>query len=225
MLINTVIEQESWESILFHWVLKAYLTCHSWIITTHVSLGDLEKQWQMFIQQKARSKQLLNSLQWKPLAPGYLLSALQAEGANLDRIYTSYKSLILTATQLLKREPSFSGMSPFSKCMKRNLLSFLGDALSWLTRTATTRDVRDIKKKVNQLIERQTQQQETSVHVIAILNITRYATQVNRQQTQHSHWSSWEDTQWCHHPLQHHKFNIHSHKLSTDTPSWSLHSG
>ena len=71
-------------------------------------------------------------------------------------------------------------MSPLSKCT-RSLLPFLEDALSWLTRTAMTRDVRDIKKRVNQLIETQTQQQETLVHVISILNVTRYAMQVNRQ--------------------------------------------
>ena len=56
------------------------------------------------------------------------------------------KLLILTVTQLLKRGPSFNGMSPLSKHAKRSLLPFLGDALSWLTRTAMTRDVRDIKK-------------------------------------------------------------------------------
>ena len=125
--------------------------------------------------------QLLNSLQWKPLAPSYLLSALQAELANLDSIYTSYKPLILTVTQQLKREPSLNGMSPFSKCTMRSLLPFLGDALSWLMQTATTRDVRDIKKRVNQLIETQTQQQETLVHIISIPNITRYAIQFNRE--------------------------------------------
>ena len=137
----------------------------------------MEKQWKMFIQQKARSQQLLNSLQQKPLATNYFLSALQAEFANLDSIYTSYEPLTLTATQLLKREPSFNGMSPLSKCAKRSLLPFLGDALSWLTRTATTRDVRDIQKRVNQPIETQTQQQETLVHVILILNVTRYIMQ------------------------------------------------
>ena len=44
-----------------------------------------------------------------------------------------------------------------------------------------TKDVRDIKRRVNQLIETQTQQQDTLVHVISILNITRYAMQINRQ--------------------------------------------
>ena len=72
-------------------------------------------------------------------------------------------------------------MSPLSKCTMKNPLPFLRDAFSWLTRTATGRHVRDIKKRVNQLIETQIQQQGTLVHIISILNITRYATQVNRQ--------------------------------------------
>ena len=72
-------------------------------------------------------------------------------------------------------------MSPFNKHAKRSLLLFLGNALSWLTRTAMTKDVKDMKKRVNQLIETQTQQQETLVHVISILNVTMYATQINRQ--------------------------------------------
>ena len=58
---------------------------------------------------------------------------------------------------------------------------FLGDVLSWLTATATTKDVTSIKQKVNQLIRNQYSQQKTLVHVFSILNVTRYATQVNRQ--------------------------------------------
>ena len=159
----------------YYFILSWRPTCHSWIITTAVSLGDLEKQWKMFMHQKVKSQQLLNSLQQKPLVPSYLLSALQAEWANLDSIYTSYKPLILPVTQVMKKEPSFNGMSPFSKCAKRNLLPFLGDTLSWLTRTAMTKDIKNIKKRVNLLIETHTQQQETLVHVISILNVTSYA--------------------------------------------------
>ena len=133
------------------------------------------------MQKKARSQQLLNSLQQKPLAPSYLLSALQAELANLDSIYTSYKPLILAATQLLQREPAFNGMSTFSKGTKRSILPYLGDTLSWLTRVAMTKDVRGIKRRVTQLIETQTHQQDTLVHVISILNVTKYTMQVNRQ--------------------------------------------
>ena len=59
-------------------------------------------------------------------------------------------------------------------------MPLLGDALSWLMGTATTKDVSSIKKRINQLIEAQSTQQETLVHIISILNITWYAAQVNR---------------------------------------------
>ena len=135
----------------------------------------------MFLQHMGGMQQLLNSLQQKLLAPTYILSPLHAELATLDSIYTSYKPLILTATQLMRREPTFDGMSIFNKHIKRSLLPFLGDVLSWLTGTATTKDVRSIMNRVNQLIVMQHQQQETLVHIISILNVTRYTTQVNRQ--------------------------------------------
>ena len=46
---------------------------------------------------------------------------------------------------------------------------------------STTKDVMDINRRVNQLIETQTQQQDTLVHLISILNVTRYAMHFNRQ--------------------------------------------
>ena len=64
---------------------------------------------------------------------------------------------------------------------KELLLPFLGDALSWLTGTATTKDIHSIKTRINQLITTQASQHNTLVHIVSILNITRYATQVNRQ--------------------------------------------
>ena len=87
-LTDATILQESQESVLFQPVLKAHPTNHSSIITAHISLGHLEKQWRMFITQMGRT-QLLNSLQQKPLAPTYMISALQAELTNFDSIYTS----------------------------------------------------------------------------------------------------------------------------------------
>ena len=47
--------------------------------------------------------------------------------------------------------------------------------------TATTKDVSSIKNRVNQLIAMQHKQQETLVHIVSVLYVTRYATQVNRQ--------------------------------------------
>ena len=179
--ITTTTTWESRESVLFQQVLKAYPTCHSWIITAHVSSGNLEKQWRMFIKQMDRTQQLLKSLLQKPLAPAHLLPPLEAELTNLASIHISYKPLILAATQLLKKEPSLDGVSVSTKCTWRSLLPFLGDTLSRLTGTATTKDVTSIKQKVKHLISTQHSQQETLVHVISILNITRYATQVNRE--------------------------------------------
>ena len=65
--------------------------------------------------------------------------------------------------------------------MKRSLLPFLGDTLSWLTGTAITKKVISIKSRINQLISKQQSQKETLVHAISIINVTRYATQINRQ--------------------------------------------
>ena len=58
---------------------------------------------------------------------------------------------------------------------RRRLLPFLGDVLSWLTGIATTKDINSIKTRINQLITTQSSQQETLVHIISILNVTRYA--------------------------------------------------
>ena len=63
----------------------------------------------------------------------------------------------------------------------KNLLPFLGDALSWFTGPTTTKDVNSIKNRVNQLIATQHTQQETLVHIISVLNVMRYATHMHRQ--------------------------------------------
>ena len=78
-------------------------------------------------------------------------------------------------------DPSIDGNISYNRPVRRSLLPFLGDALSWLTGTATTKDVNNIKKRVNQLIETQSMLQENIVHILSILNITWHAAQVNRQ--------------------------------------------
>ena len=79
--------------------------------------------------------------------------------------------------KLLQTNPSFDGQSQPHICHRRSLLPFLGDALRWLTGTATTKDINRIKMQINQLIATQSSQ-ETLVHIISILNVTRYAAQV-----------------------------------------------
>ena len=106
---------------------------------------------------------------------------LQVELTNNEDIYNSCKTTIISAIDLLHTNPSFNRQSQSHIHHRRSLLPFLGDALRWLMGTATTKDINSIKPWINQLIMTQSSQQETLVHVISILNITRHAAQVNRQ--------------------------------------------
>ena len=128
----------------------------------------------MFNQQKTSPHQLLVKLQNQPLASQLLINALMDKFNNTKNTYESYRPTIKSAVQLPKADSE-------NQQSKRSLLPFLGDVLKWLTGTATTRDTWEIKQQVNQLIQAQGKQQETLIHVISILNVTRYATQVNRQ--------------------------------------------
>ena len=167
--------EELGESVVFQPVLQACPTCHSWIITAHISLGNLECHWKAFNGQLFRTWQLLHSLDQQPSVQTQLLSTLQVELSNIEDIYNSSKTTIISAIKLLQ-----SNQPQTHICHRRSLLPFLGDALSWLTGTATTKDIKSIKTRINQLIATQSSQQETLVHIISILNVTRYAAQVNR---------------------------------------------
>ena len=98
----------------------------------------------------------------------------------INDMYNSCKPTIISAINLLNTDPSFDGHINSNNHHKRSLLPFLGNDLRWLTGTATTKDVNSNKEWVNQLTEAQSTQQETLVHIVSILNVTRYAAQVNR---------------------------------------------
>ena len=140
--------KELGESVIFQPVLQAYPTYHSWIITVHVSLGHLEHHWKAFNRQLART-QLLCFLDQQPSALTQLLSTLQVELTNIEDIYNSCKTTIISAINLLQTNPSFNGLSKPHICHQRSLLPFLGDALRWLTGTATTKDINSIKTQIN----------------------------------------------------------------------------
>ena len=95
-------------------------------------------------------------------------------------MYNSYKTTVISAIDLLHTNPSFGGQSQSHIYHSRSLLPFLGDALRGLMWTATTKGISSIKTRIKQLIATQSSQQETLVHLTSILNITRYAAQVNR---------------------------------------------
>ena len=160
------------ELVIFQPVLQAYPTRHSWIITAHILLGNLECHWKLFNRQFDRTQQLLRSLDQHPSAPTQLLSTLQLELSNIKDIYNSGETTITSAIKLLQ-----SNQPQTHICCRRSLLPFLGDALNG---TATTNDIHSIKTRINQLIATQASQHNTLVHIVSILNITRNATQVNR---------------------------------------------
>ena len=138
--VNTTTTRESRESILFQSVLKAYPTCiilgSSWLM---YALGNLKKQWRMFIKQIDRTQHLLKSFLQKPLAPSHLLSPLESELTNLDRYPHILKTTYFGSHSTFK-EGTFIwlSLSLYHTCMRRSLLPFLGDAFSWLTGTAMT---------------------------------------------------------------------------------------
>ena len=111
------------------------------------------------------------TLDQHPSAPTQLLATLQLE---LQDIYKSSEASITSAIQLLNSNQ----LQTKAQC-RRSLLPFLSDALSWLTGTATTKDIHSIKTRNIQLIATQTSKCNTLVHIVLILNVTRYATQVN----------------------------------------------
>ena len=143
LLIGTLAEKKQdtpcHESVLFHPILKGYPTWHSWIITAHISLSDLNRQLCMFNHQKILAHQLLVKLQGQPLASHFVLHALLDGFSNIDSIYESHKPTIWSAVQLLKTK-SENLSPPENPQSKRSLLPYLGDALKWLTGTATMRD-------------------------------------------------------------------------------------
>ena len=156
-------------------MLQAYPARHSWIITAHVSLGSLECHWKLFNGQLTRTQQFLISLDQHPSAPSQLLTTLQLELSNIQDIYKSSETTITSTINLLNSNQLQTGT-----WYRRSLLLFLGTTFSWLTGTITTKDIHIIKTRINQLIATQTSQCNTLVHIVSILNVTRYATQVNR---------------------------------------------
>ena len=122
-----------------------------------------------------KTKQFLASLEHHPSASPLLMTTLQLELSNIQDLHKSHETLITSAVDLLNSNQP----QPTTRC-KRSLLPFLGTALSWLTGTATTKDISSIRTRINQLIATQSAQHDTLVHIVSILNVTSYATQVNR---------------------------------------------
>ena len=110
------------------------------------------------------------------------LQPLQVKLDNLHSLFIANKPVFSSAMSILRTQPSFDGKPICPSGRKKwSLLPFLGSALKWLTGTATTKDIKHIKKRISSLIETQENQRKTMVHIVSIPNLTPYETQVNRQ--------------------------------------------
>ena len=182
LLLHILAQGEKIESVLFQPILVAYPTRHSWIISAHINLGTLNKPMHMFNRQKNIIREMISKLRNHPDDAIEPSQPLQVELDNLHSLFMAYKPVFLSTMSILQMQPSFDGKPILpSGRKKQSLLPFLCSALKWLTGTATTKDIKNIKKRISSLIETQENQWKTMVHIVSILNLTHYETQVNRQ--------------------------------------------
>ena len=113
----------------------------------------------MFNRQKNIIRETISTLRNHPDDKIEPLQPLQVELDNLHNLFMAYKPVFSSARSILQTQPSFDGKPILpSGQKKRSLLPFLGSALKWLTGTATTKDIKYIKKWISSLIETQENQ-------------------------------------------------------------------
>ena len=156
LLLHILAQGEKIESVLFQPILAVYPTRHSWIISTHINLGTLNKPMHLFNRQKNIIREMISKLRNHPDDAIELLQPLQVELDNLRSRFMAYKPVFSSAMSILQIQPSFDGKPiPPSERKKQSLLPFLGSALKWLIGTATTKDIKHIKKRISSLIKTQ----------------------------------------------------------------------
>ena len=121
-------------------------------------------------------------LQSQTFTSNFVLNTLLGEITNIDSLYQSYRPTIQMAIQLLQTKPVLNKLSHAdSPWPKRSLLTLIQRCTTMVNRDSHNEGCARNKQWIYQLIQEQTKQQETLVHVISILIITKCATQVNRQ--------------------------------------------
>ena len=147
LLLHILAQGEKIESILFQPILAVYPTRHSWIISAHINLGTLNKPMHLFNRQKNIIREMISKLRNHPDDAIEPLQPLRVELDNLHRLFMAYKPVFSSAMSILQMQPSFDRkpIPPLGR-EKWSLLPFLGSALKWITGTATTKDIKHIKK-------------------------------------------------------------------------------
>ena len=135
------------ELVLFQPVLQAYPTRHTWIITTDISLGNLECHCTLFNRQLTRTQQFLKSLDQHPSASTQLLSTLQLELSNIQDIYNSGECTITSAIKLLQSNQPQNYTCTSTSIAEEAYYLFLEMPSVGLTRTATAKTSTALKHR------------------------------------------------------------------------------
>ena len=99
----------------------------------------------MFNRQKNIVREMISKLRNHPDDTIEPLQPLQVELDNLHNLFM--RPVFSSARSILQTQPSFDRKPiPPSGRKKRSLIPFLSSALKWLTGTATTKDIKHIKK-------------------------------------------------------------------------------
>ena len=147
LLLHILAQGKKIESVLFQLILAAYPIRHSWIISAHINLGTLNRPMHMFKRQKNIVHETISKLRNHPDDTIEPLQPLQVKLDNLHSLFMAYIPVFSSTMSIIQMQPSFDGKPiPPSRRKKRSLLPFLGSALKWLTGTATTKDIKQIKK-------------------------------------------------------------------------------
>ena len=116
-------QPEPGESVIFQPVLQAYPTRHSWIVTAHISLGNLECHWKLFKRQLTRTQQFLRSLGTNTRQHPHNSSQHFSWNCPTYRIYTHpVKPTITSAINLLNSNQP----QPITSLQKKPI-TFLGN--------------------------------------------------------------------------------------------------
>ena len=98
LLLPILAQGEKIELILFQQILVAYPTRHSWIISTHINLGTLNKPMHMFNRQKNIVCEMISKLRNHPDDTIEPLQPLQVEFDNLHSLFMAYKPVFRIGT-------------------------------------------------------------------------------------------------------------------------------
>ena len=142
LLLHILAQGEKIELVLFQPILAVYPTRHSWIISTHINLGTLNKPMHLFNRQKNIICEMISKLRNHPDDAIEPLQPLQVELDNLHNLFMAYKPVFAPAMSVLQTQPSFDRkpIPPLGR-KKWSLLPFLGSALKWLTGYQTHKEM------------------------------------------------------------------------------------